>query len=106
MLITFIFSYLESFFVVFHLSFYFILALAISAREPLLCFFNDINFQAFEVPFHSGTRCTHVPQFEPKTSWSSCKNIIDWASRPGRTRTMWSLRGRQLIWFSCRRPIR
>ena len=33
MLTTFIFSYLESFFVVFHLSFYFILALAISARE-------------------------------------------------------------------------
>ena len=29
-------------------------------------------------------------QFEPETSWSSCKNIFNWASRAGHTLTMWS----------------
>ena len=35
MLISFIFSYFENFFVVFYLSFYFVLAQAASAREPI-----------------------------------------------------------------------
>ena len=47
MLITFIFSYLESFFVVFHLSFYFILVLAISAREHGL----NLTFQMKNVRY-------------------------------------------------------
>ena len=42
--------------------------------------FDETKFEAFDVPLHSGTRGTNVAQFEPKTSWSSFKNIIDWDS--------------------------
>ena len=47
-----------------------------------------------------------MPQLEPKTSWSNCRSIIHSASQTDHTPTMWSLRGRQLFWFSCRRPTR
>ena len=43
----------------------------------LTCSFNDTNFEASEVPFDLGTRGNNVPRFEPRTSSSGCKNIID-----------------------------
>ena len=57
-------------------------------RIRLTCFFDDSNFEAFDVPHNLGTRGTSVPQFKPRTSQSSFKNIIDWDSRLVRTPTM------------------
>ena len=58
------------------------------SRIRSTCFFQDANFEAFEVPLDSGTRGTGVPQFELRTSWSSFKSTIDWDSQLFRTPTM------------------
>ena len=47
-----------------------------------------------------------MPRFEPRTSWSSCKDIIDWDSRLVCTPTMRSHLQRQSIWSSWRRSTR
>ena len=44
------------------------------------CLFDDTNFEAYEVPLDSGTKNTQAPQFEPRTSWYSSQNTIDWDS--------------------------
>ena len=77
-----------------------------SSRKTQICSFDGINFKSFEAPFDSGTRGTNVPRFEPKTSWSSCRNIIDWDSQLGRTSIRSLPLGCQSIWFSCRRRTR
>ena len=46
------------------------------SRIRLTCYFDDTNFEGFEVPLNSGTRGTSGPQFESRTSWSSFRNII------------------------------
>ena len=38
------------------------------SRIRLTCFFDNTHFKAFDVPLHSGTRGTSVPQLEPTTS--------------------------------------
>ena len=47
------------------------------SRIRSTCFFDDTNFEPYEVPLNSGTRGRGEPQFEPRTSWSSSSNTID-----------------------------
>ena len=61
-----------------------------SSRTRLMCSFDGIDFKAFKVPFDSERKGTNVPRCKPKTSLSSCKNIIHWHSH---TPTMWSAWG-------------
>ena len=47
------------------------------SRIRRTCFFDDTNFEAYEVPLDWGTRGMGAPQCEPRTSWSSSRNTID-----------------------------
>ena len=47
------------------------------SRIRSTCFFDDNNFEAYEVPLDSGTRRTGASQFQPRTSLSSSRNTID-----------------------------
>ena len=70
------------------------------SRIRSTCFFDDTNFEAFEVPPDSGTRGTGVPQLEPRTSWFGFRSTINRKSQLVRTPAMRSHQGPQSIWSS------